>query len=672
MSTRLLAGRYELQEKIGDGGMAVVYKAKDRVLFRHVAIKILKPEFAQNAKFIENFRRESQAAASMSHPNIVSIYDVGREGNIHYIVMELIEGYILSDLINEQGAMEWRKAVEIAKQISSALAFAHKNHIIHRDVKPHNVLLTKDGTAKITDFGIASALDSAKDGENTAARLLRTADTDATTIMGSVHYFSPEQARGGYVDEKSDIYSLGIVLYEMLTGQVPFDGENPVDVAKKHLSEDMPYPSAINPDIPPKIEEVVMKATSKLQIDRYASADEMYDALTEAEFATMMSPGRAARHAEEVPAEIEADAAEGVLDETGEMQAAPEIEGDEGKALDKKGKKKEKKPKKKIDKLKLGAIVLALILALPISYLLSSFFGGDRHKEIKAPDFRGMTVETAQEMAQEYKLEIKEGNQVYSSDYEAGLICSQSPDVDADIREGKTITVTVSKGAKEGTVPNLVGKSQADAEYALKKYGYKVGTVTVEANALPEGIVVSQTPAAGEESKPGSRVSFVVSSGKGEDETFVPLLYSSTKDAAIAMLEEAGLKVGNITYEKSSTFAEGVVIWQSVEAKATVKTGTAIDIKVSSGNNEPSQGTGSSTPSIYVDYSQAANDVFWLTVTISDESGTHNQVTRAQRIKADGGERVTLEGTGTGSVTVIFDNNVVAQYSVDFNTGTVK
>ena len=224
MSSRILAGRYELLERIGDGGMAVVYKARCRLLNRFVAIKILKPEFTKDVKFIENFRRESQAAASLSHPNIVNIYDVGREGNIHYIVMELIEGQVLSNVIKNEGPLEWRRAVEITKQIASALSLAHKNHIIHRDVKPHNILMTEDGVAKITDFGIAKAINSSTIGESTG------------TIMGSVHYFSPEQARGVYVDEKSDIYSLGIVLYEMLTGRVPFDGENPVAVALMHIS----------------------------------------------------------------------------------------------------------------------------------------------------------------------------------------------------------------------------------------------------------------------------------------------------------------------------------------------------------------------------------------------------------------------------------------------------
>ncbi|MDD2216409.1 MAG: protein kinase, partial [Eubacteriales bacterium] len=272
MSSRTLAGRYELLEKIGDGGMAVVYKARCRLLNRYVAIKILKPEFVKDIKFIENFRRESQAAASLSHPNIVNVYDVGREGNINYIVMELIEGQVLSDIIKERGPLPYGEAISITKQIASALSHAHKNHIIHRDVKPHNILLTEDGIAKITDFGIAKAV-------NAATIVGRT-----ETVMGSVHYFSPEQARGGYVDEKSDIYSLGIVLYEMLTGRVPFDGENPVAVAMKHLNEEMVPPSKIIKGIPPDVEAIVMKASNKYQTNRYKSADDMLEALNRVGF----------------------------------------------------------------------------------------------------------------------------------------------------------------------------------------------------------------------------------------------------------------------------------------------------------------------------------------------------------------------------------------------------
>ena len=250
MGSKILAGRYELIEKIGDGGMAVVYKAKDRLLNRFVAIKILKPEFIKDPKFIDSFRRESQAAAGLSHPNIVSVFDVGKEGNIYYIVMEVLEGDTLSDIIRREGHLSEMRAIDIAKQIAQALSSAHKKNIIHRDVKPHNILMSEDGTAKIADFGIAKAVNSGTIVNNTS------------TVMGSVHYLSPEQARGGYVDARSDIYSLGIVLYEMLTGNVPFDGDNPVSVAMMHMNEAVPPPSRINPSVSPALDKVVLKATS--------------------------------------------------------------------------------------------------------------------------------------------------------------------------------------------------------------------------------------------------------------------------------------------------------------------------------------------------------------------------------------------------------------------------
>lgn len=275
MSSKVLAGRYELLEKIGEGGMSVVYKARCRILKRFVAIKILKPEFIKDNKFTESFRREAQAAAGLTHPNIVNIYDVGREGNIYYIVMELIEGRVLSDIIKEEGPMEYHRVIEITKQIASALGFAHKNNIIHRDVKPHNILITGTGIAKIADFGIAKAV-------NTSTIV----DNSAEGVMGSVHYFSPEQARGGYVDERSDIYSLGIVMYEMLTGRVPFDAENPVSVALMHINDEMVPPSQLVPGIPPGLELIILKATDKYQENRYASAEELIDDLDNIELVT--------------------------------------------------------------------------------------------------------------------------------------------------------------------------------------------------------------------------------------------------------------------------------------------------------------------------------------------------------------------------------------------------
>ncbi|MDO4482436.1 MAG: protein kinase, partial [Bacillota bacterium] len=265
--SRLLGGRYEILEKIGEGGMAIVYKARCTLLNRYVAIKILKPEYLEDKKFIENFRHESQAAASLTHPNIVNIYDVGLEGNnIHYIVMEYVEGETLNSIIEREERLSDKDTVSIAKQIASALSCAHKNNIIHRDVKPHNIIVTEDGVAKITDFGIARAVTN-------------TTLVASDSIMGSVHYFSPEQARGGYVDGKSDIYSLGIVMYEMVTGRVPFDGNNPITVAMMHINKEIVPPSQYNPNISPMLEKIILKATQKYQVNRFGDAEEMLNAL---------------------------------------------------------------------------------------------------------------------------------------------------------------------------------------------------------------------------------------------------------------------------------------------------------------------------------------------------------------------------------------------------------
>ena len=260
---KILGNRYEIIEEIGSGGMATVYRAKDKILNRFVALKFLKDEFANDVEFIKRFQVEAQSAASLSHPNIVSIYDVGFEDNMHYIVMELVDGKTLKDIIKERGKLPWREAVGIASQIASGLSQAHKNHIVHRDIKPHNILITKDGMAKVTDFGIAKAVSSS------------TINAFDSTL-GSVHYFSPEHARGGYTDEKSDIYSLGVVLYEMCTGTLPFDAKTPVAIALMHINERPLQPIAICSDIPEGVNDIILKAMQKETSDRYATASDMY------------------------------------------------------------------------------------------------------------------------------------------------------------------------------------------------------------------------------------------------------------------------------------------------------------------------------------------------------------------------------------------------------------
>jgi len=639
MSSRLLAGRYELLEKIGDGGMAVVYKSKDRLLNRFVAIKILKPDFTKDLKIIESFRKESQAAASLSHPNIVNVYDVGREGNIYYIVMELIEGRVLSDIIKEDGPMDYRRAIEIGKQMASALSLAHKNHIIHRDVKPHNILITEDGVAKITDFGIAKAVDSA------------TIVGHSNTIMGSVHYFSPEQARGGYVDEKSDIYSLGIVLYELVTGRVPFDADNPVAVAMMHINEEILPPSQLVKGLPVAVENIIMKATNKYSINRYASADEMLEALKNAD----------------IVANIVGASDNGPKSNTAVPAAAVAAFAENAKENDLNNKKGKKTKKKfKFNKFKAAAAVLALICAIPVSALiLSGISAMGANNNIEVPDLSGMTYDQAEAALQDVKLTIEKGDEVVDEDFEEGQIVSQIPTSGSKVKAGKSVVVSISKGAKEGMVPNLVGKSLEDALFLLDKYGFVQGVTTVEESDMPKDIVIKQSPDAGSEVKPGATIDISIS--EGPQETAPDVIGMNILDAE-AVLKSADLEVGDIVYEMSDVYAKDIVIWQQDVRGADLKPGTTVNLKVSTGS-EPA---GSKSIALDIDYASAANQVFYLTVTINDESGTHSIISREQRIKDNGSEIVSLSGEGSGTVTVIFDNDVVMQKSVNFNTGEIQ
>jgi len=661
MSSRILAGRYELLERIGDGGMAVVYKARCRLLNRFVAIKILKPEFTKDLKFIENFKRESQNAASLAHPNIVNIFDVGREGNIHYIVMELVEGKTLSDIIRDNGPMEWHRAVEIIKQMASALSLAHKNHIIHRDVKPQNILVTSDGVPKLVDFGIAKAVN--------ASTLVGTTGT----IMGSVHYFSPEQARGGYVDEKSDIYSLGIVLYELLTGKVPFDGDNPVSVALMHINEDMVPPSKLVSGIPPQLEQVVMKATKKYQTERYASADDMYEALENVEHLHSIL-GKSIYTGSPASGSIGMNSFSGESNFSSDNAGASDSTSGGGSDKTAKANKSAGKKPRGVKNLQLNrnkaiAILLAVILAIPASigiYNLIKNGGFGNGGEFALPDYKGMVLEDAIAQAESAGLKMETGDIVYSDTYDEGQIVSQAPSADSKVMKGQIVTVNVSRGSNEGTVPNIVSKTYQDAVFFLNKYGYKVGSVTYENANQPEGMVLSQDPAGGDEAVPGSFVNFVVSSGIDPSEAIVPLLIGMTETEAKSVLTSINLKLGTVTIQENSEYPEGEIFWQEQGADETVPAGTAINVKIS---GKPSDSNGSYSVPLYVDFSSAQNEVFSLTVVVSDENGTHNILSNAQRMKADGGGTVTLTGEGKGTVTVIFDTTEVARYTVDFSTG---
>ncbi|HVI41011.1 MAG TPA: Stk1 family PASTA domain-containing Ser/Thr kinase [Anaerovoracaceae bacterium] len=656
MSSRILAGRYELLEKIGDGGMAVVYKARCRLLNRFVAIKILKPEFTKDLKFIENFRRESQSAASLSHPNIVNIYDVGKEGNIHYIVMELIEGQVLSDIIKNEGPMEINKAVDIVKQIALALNFAHKNHIIHRDVKPHNILITQEGTAKITDFGIAKAVNAGTIVGNTG------------TIMGSVHYFSPEQARGGYVDEKSDIYSLGIVLYELLTGRVPFDADNPVAVALMHMNNEMVPPSQYVPGIPAALEEIIMKATNKYQTNRFKTANDMYDALSSVNMESGASSGYRYHTGADLGATRSMNAVNGSSAGTAYGNSEEVITGD----MRKKDKKEIKSKKKvKINKIKVAAIILALICAFPVSQLiLSAFESFGAAKEVTVPALEGMTVEEATGELTKLNLKIEVGDEISSSEYDEGQIVSQDPNAEMSVKEGFTVTVNVSKGkARQGTIPNVVNKTYNDAKFVMESYGYELGDIAQENSDMPKDVVIRQTPDAGTTADPGTKVSIVVSLGNAVEQVPMPNVMGLDIDTAKEELEKAGLSIGAVGQEMSTAYEINTVMWQQYEPGTMVDKDSGVNLKISTGDQPPAS---SRSIPVTIDYGKANNEVFYLTVVVSDESGVRTIINREQRIKSDGSEILSINGDGVGAVKVIFDNDVVAEKNVDFNTGEIN
>lgn len=571
MSSRLLAGRYELIEKIGEGGMAIVYKAKCRLLNRYVAIKILRPEFTKDEQqFVENFRRESQAAAGLSHPNIVSVYDVGQEGNIHFIVMELVEGKTLSELIEEKGRLDYKEAINITRQVASALSLAHKNQIVHRDIKPHNILITNTGVAKLADFGIAKAVSASTiiGGNN--------------KVMGSVHYFSPEQARGAYVDERSDIYSLGIVLYEMLTGKVPFDGDNPISIALMHINDPMPPVSAEVPGIPPQLEKIIMKATDKYQTNRYRTADEMIEDLDNIEFITKVMGQKAFTIAGEEEKEQPA------------VSVHPERERTHRKSEPAGNTEESDKTLERANKISTGFIIGAVAVLVIAGIIglgaLLGWFSGDI-EEIKVPNFVGRTFEEAQALAQETGLEIARGEDVYSPDQEEGKITSQNPTADSVVSPGKLITVYVSKGKKDGVVPKIVGMDYKGASEYLKTFGFELGIVKTESSTLPENVIIEQSVEEGSTASKGTKIDVTVSDGKGKETVKMPNLIGKTPDEANAIIDTEGLKLGDAAYEETTTTAQNLIFWQQYPEGTELEKGTAVSYKVSKGEKPSESGS---------------------------------------------------------------------------------
>ena len=554
---KILGNRYEIIEKIGNGGMATVYKSKDRVLNRYVAVKILRDEFTTDEEFIKRFRIEAQSAASLTHPNIVSIFDVGNEGSLYYIVMELIKGKTLKEIITEEnGPLPWKWSLNVVTQIASALETAHKNNIVHRDIKPHNIIITEDGIAKVTDFGIAKAVSNS------------TITAFGTTI-GSVHYFSPEHARGGYTDAKSDLYSLGVVMYEMLTGRVPFDADTPVSVALKHMQEDPIEPKELNDNIPQVVNDIIMKAMQKDVNLRYQSATEMLKDLN----AALKNPDDNFVH---IGSNVGAAT---------QRISTQEIAEAERKAKEANNPKNGKKPNKFIQFVKkhkaLSFVIGAIILFFVAFGATMGIVELVNPNDVQIPDLVNKTQDEAEQIVKELKLKLVVKSEEYNENVEEGKIISQDPAYQENytIKEHSEISVVVSKGTETVEVPDVVGKTREEAEKLLKDAGL-VAEITEENDEKVEaGIVLSQDIEDGETVNKGSTVKLVVSKGSGIVNVEVPSLVGKTEQEARNLLTEAGLKV-NVVNDEDESKNDGVVLRQSRDAGTEVQEGTTITITV--------------------------------------------------------------------------------------------
>ncbi|MCC0642997.1 MULTISPECIES: Stk1 family PASTA domain-containing Ser/Thr kinase [unclassified Clostridioides] len=550
MGDTILGNRYEIIRKIGDGGMAFVYEAKDRLLNRTVALKVLRPEFVDDDEFLTKFKREAEAVASLSHPNIVNVYDVGEDGKVHYIVMEFVDGKNLKEIIQDEGILDEYTALDITKQIAMALSAAHKKGIIHRDIKPHNILISNEGrVVKVADFGIAKAVSNST-------------MTNIGSIIGSVHYFSPEQAKGKFVTNNADLYSLGIVLYEMLIGKVPFRGDSPISIALQHINDDIDFTSEEKVRIPQSVRTTIKKLTEKSSADRYQTAEELiedidyieknidldfikeYDdfatkKIDEKEISKAVNPVLAKPVPEKVVKPIEvAD-----LDEDDDFYEEDEDEEEIMRAKKnqkpkntqskraKKKKKKQESPKAR-KRLKVVAAVLIVILCAQVFLAYKFLFaGGFGSKDLTVPNLVNMTLEEAQSEVEKEGLSLSVKSEEYSSEVDKNCIISQTPEGGStNIKKGDTINVVVSKGANEASVPNVVGITLTNAKKVIEENKLKVGTVKYEYSSVyKEGTVLSQSPSSGSSSvQEGDEIDLYVSKGPEKSNTPTPTTPNKT------------------------------------------------------------------------------------------------------------------------------------------------
>ncbi|MGH4122305.1 MAG: Stk1 family PASTA domain-containing Ser/Thr kinase [Clostridium sp.] len=550
----MLGSRYELLEKIGEGGMAIVYKAKCHLLNRYVAVKILKEEFSNNIDFMEKFKKEAASAASLSSNYIVNIYDVGQENDINYIVMEYIKGKTLKQVILQNGSMNNSQVIDYGIQIAKALQCAHKNNIIHRDIKPHNILVTEDGTVKVTDFGIAKASSSVT-------------ITNTSTVMGSAHYFSPEQAKASFVDCRTDIYSFGIVLYEMVTGRVPYDAESPVSVALKHIQEPVVPPKDINDNVPENLNKLILKAIEKEPIKRYQTANEMLLDLqriqknSEYTIATNTMENEYTR----VMAPVNVDDYE-----------KPEVSKNENPKINKKN-----KTKIIVSVAVILLIVLISVFGIVYKGILSGNKKGGKVAQILVPKIIGLDKGEAKTLVEEKGLiftEIGEEN----SEKPKGTVLDCSPKEGTEIEPNKEVRVRVSKGLESIPVPDVKELDKISAKANIEEKGLVLGEVKPEfSDSYASGIVIRQDPNAGSSAKKGDKVNLVISKGAEFKSTIVPNLFGKSLNEAQGLLQNSNLKLGDKNeIETNDKAQDGKISSQTIAANTRVEQGTPVGISI--------------------------------------------------------------------------------------------
>ncbi len=675
----ILGDRYEIVEKIGAGGMSIVYKAKCNRLQRFVAIKVLREEFVTDEEFVAKFRKEALAAASLSHPNIVGIYDVGSDQDLHYIVMEYVEGKTLKDMIAQEGPFDSKMVLEFGVQIVSALRHAHRKKIIHRDIKPQNILVGHDHVLKVTDFGIAKAVDS--------STVVATGN-----VIGSVHYFSPEQAKGKYVNETSDLYSCGIVLFELATKKLPFEADSHISIALKHINEDLPRPTQFNSEVMPNLERLILKATHKSQAARYQDADEMLKDMK----GILGNPNYIVEHNEVsdqtiLLTDVETEYIRNNGNKSGKKNGdknpsiyteMPSLESDENEEEDISTFYKVL--------VSIGGVLATLVLISIITVALSVWLPGmNKSKEVVVPSLIGKTTAQAENLLKSYKLKLSVIGEEPSDSVPIGTIFKQSPSENNRVKPNTVIEVTlagevIAEGL-EKRIPDLIGLDRSEAEILLNEYGVLYDIEAAYDDRIEVGRIIDQTPASGELITPETKVILIVSKGPQVVLTNVPNLANMTVQNAEISLRNEKLKLGARKEEYSNTVTVGLIISQSVSPNRQVEEGTAIDVIISKGKEEeiptpPEEITPDNplppqdelvTKILTIEdvpFDIEVKDIYHVMIKLTTEDGS--KIVFDQQVSKDQFPlNIPIKGKGKGTVDTYFDGKPRPSYQdqIDFN-----